>query len=127
MEEWMRDDRKSPNVLTDADFVQSMGYLIPRPPEPGTCLPVVAQSNLYGTEPTEDKFDQSDARDFLKIALRVARVSPEIRIGLLNQNDAPAAIRRIPTSVDCSYAEALVCLDSGEWRQVICDETPEST
>ena len=123
----MCDDPKLPKVLTEADFVESIGCLMPRPPEPGTCLLIVAHTNLYGTEPAEDEFDRSDARDFLKMALTVAQEFPEIRIGLLNQNDAPAVIRRLPTSLDCSHAEALVCLDSTEWRQVICDdETPES-
>jgi hypothetical protein len=61
------------------------------------------------------------------MVLTVAQEFPEIRVGLLNQDDAPAAIRRLPTSLDCSHAEALVCLDSHEWRQVECDgETPES-
>jgi hypothetical protein len=127
MEERMRDGPKSPKVLTEADFVESMGYLIPRPPEPGTCLLIVAHTNLYGTEPAEDEFDRSDARDFLKMALSVAQEFREIRVGLLNQNDAPAAIRRLPISVDWSHAEASICLPCGEWRQVICDgETPES-
>jgi hypothetical protein len=115
---------KSPKLLTDADFVESSGYLRPRPPEPGTCLLIIAHANLYGTEPTEDEFDRSDERDFIKMVLTVAQEFPEIRVGLLNQNDAPAAYRRLPTSI-VNPAEALVCLHS-EWRQVECDETPES-
>ena len=124
----MRDDPKLPRVLTEADFVESMGYLMPRSVEPGTCLLIVAHTNLYGTEPTEDEFDRSDARDFLEMALTVAQEYPEIRVGLLNQNDAPAAIRRLPTSIGfCADVDALVCLIPGEYRQVSCDgETPES-
>jgi hypothetical protein len=116
----MRDDPKLPTLLIEADFVESMGCLIPRPVEPGTCLLIVAHTNLYGTEPTEDEFDRSDARDFLKMVVTVAQEFPEIRVGLLNHNDAPVAIRRLP--IGSSHAEAAICLKSN-WRVVICDES----
>jgi hypothetical protein len=121
----MRDDPKLPTLLTEADFVESMGYLIPRPVEPGTYLLIVVHTNLYGTEPTEDEFDRSDADDFFKMVLTVAQEFPEIRVGLLNRNDALGAIRRLP--IGLSHAEAAVCLGP-DWRVVICDEgeTPDS-
>jgi hypothetical protein len=121
----MRDDPKLPTLLTEADFVESTGYLIPRPVEPGTYLLIVVHTNLYGTEPTEDEFDGSDARDFLKFVLMVVQEFPEIRVGLLNRNDAPTALRRLP--IGFSHAEAALCLEP-DWRVVICDEdeTPDS-
>lgn len=123
----MHHDPKLPTLLTEADFVESMGYLIPRPVEPGTCLLIVAHANLYGTEPTDDEFDSSDARDFLKMVLRLAQEFPEIRVGLLNYKDAPAAIRRLPLGYRYLNAEAATYLHYHEWR-VICEdgETPDS-
>ena len=47
----MGDVPRPPKVLTDADFVESMGRLVSRPPEPGTCLLIIAHTDSYGTEP----------------------------------------------------------------------------
>jgi hypothetical protein len=129
MEECKGGAPRSPKVLTDADFVESTGYLVSCPPEPGTCLLIIAHTNLYGTEPTEDEYDSCEARNFLEMLLTVAQEFQEIRIGLLNHLDVQASIRRLPIAPSGSflYAEALVCLGPTEWRHIVCgDETPES-
>jgi hypothetical protein len=131
MEECKGDAPRSPKVLGDADFVESMGRLVPSPPEPGTCLLIIAHNNFYGMEPTEDEYDSCEARDFLEVVLAVAQEFQEIRVGLLNHRDAQAAIRRLPITFSSGpslFAEAFVCLSPTEWRHVICgdNETPES-
>jgi hypothetical protein len=63
---------RPPKVMTDADFVESTGYLVPSPVEPGYCLVIIAHTNLYNTEATEDESDPFDARDFFEMVLAVA-------------------------------------------------------
>jgi hypothetical protein len=117
-------------VLTDADFGESMGYLVPPPAEPGTCLLIIPHTSLHGTEPTEDEYDSCGARDFLEMVLSAALEFPEIRVALLNHRDAQKAVRwlsivPIGSSLD---VQALICLGSHTWHQIGCgtDETAES-
>ena len=116
----MPEGLKAPKVLTDADFVESMGYLEPHPVEPDTCLLIIAHTNLYGTKPVEDEHDGCGARDFLEMVLTVAQEFPEVRVGLLNDNDAPDAFIRLSIDRRPPYAEALVCVGLSDWRRVEC-------
>ena len=121
---------RPPKVITDADFVESRGYLVPSPVEPGCCLVIVAHTNLYGTDASEDEFDSFEARDFLKMVLAVAEEFQEIQIGLLNHHDAQAAIQRLSMTYSgaISGSEVLVCLHETSWRNIISGdgETPDS-
>jgi hypothetical protein len=114
-------------VITDADFVESQGRLVPSPIEPGRCLVIVAHTNLYGTNDSEDEFDSFEARNFLKMVLSVAEEFQEIQIGLLNHHDAQAAILRLSLTYS-GAASVLVCLHETEWRHIVCGEkeAPES-
>jgi hypothetical protein len=49
------DGLKSVKLLSDADFVESIGYLEPRSLDPDTCLLIIAHTNLYGTESQNTK------------------------------------------------------------------------
>ena len=101
-----------PKVLTDADFIETAGYMVPRSVEAETCLLIVAHSNLCGTEPAGDQSDSLGARDFLEMILASTHEFTEIRVGLLNYNDAPAAIRRLPIF----FAEPLLFAEALIWR-----------
>jgi hypothetical protein len=120
---------RPPKVITDADFLESRGRLVPCPVEPGCCLVIVAHTNLYGTNDTEDEFDTFEARDFLKMVLLVAEEFQEIQVGLLNHRDAQAAIRRLSMNYSGPIsAQVLISLNETEWRHITCGdgETPQS-
>jgi hypothetical protein len=116
------DASKSPKVLTDADFVRSGGYLVPRSLSASTCLLIVVHADLYGNLPTEDESDSFEACDFIKMVLAVAEEFQEVQAGLLNHRDASATLERLPTPSASAYAEALICLNDCEWRQILCGE-----
>lgn len=122
MVERENDASKPPRILTRADFVGSMGHLVPRSSGAGTCLLIIVHSDLYGTSPSEDEFDLSDARDFIKMVLAVAGEFGEVQVGLLNHRDASATIERLPTPSGNPHAEALICVNACEWRQILCGE-----
>jgi hypothetical protein len=121
---------RSPKVMTDADFVETMGSLLPCPIEPGSCLLILAHTNLHGTEAAEDESDSFEARDFFEMVLAVAQEFQEIQIGLLNHRDAEKATGRLNVAPSASalFSEVLVCLHATEWRHITCgcDETPKS-
>jgi len=111
-------------VMTDADFVESQGYLVPGPVEPGCCLVIAAHTNLCGTDDSEEEFDSFEPRDFFKMALAVAEEFQEVQVGLLNHHDAQAAMQRISMTYSGanSGSELLICLHETSWRNIICGD-----
>ena len=117
-------------ILTDADFFESAGNLVPRQPEPGVCLLVVVHSGLHGTPLAEDESDPFEARQFLQTVLAAAQEFPEVQVGLLNYRLAKAITARLPIDDPgpSSYAQALIFSGGTEWHQIVCgvDETAET-